>query len=106
MATKMYPFSTEKHAHDIEFYSNRLYNTMVDMETGEIPYDEEQYNRIHDMYYGELRELRNCMAGMCGRPVYLTGKQIALAKKIVAWASGTRAATCIAKGRYDLVKYC
>lgn len=108
MATteKRYPFSTAKHAHDIEFYANRLFNTMCDMESGEIPSDIARYNRIHDMYYGELMELRNTMCGACGRVIYLTGKQIALAKKIVAWASNERVATCIANGREDLIQYC
>lgn len=36
----------------------------------------------------------------------LTGKQIALAKQIVMWASETRASTCIEAGRYDLLQYC
>lgn len=104
--TKTYPFSTAKHAHDIEFYACRLQNTMFDMESGEIPMDVNRYNRISDMYYGELNELRQAMCGACGRVVYLTGKQLALAKKIVAWASNTRAETCIANGRPDLVQYC
>ena len=104
---KRYPFSAEKHAHDIEFYYNRISNTMADMETGEIPMDSERYDKLYDMKYGPLMDLMNTLAGACCCPVvYLTGKQIGLAKKIVAWASETRAATCISKGRYDLVKYC
>ena len=109
MATteKRYPFSAAKHAHDIEFYANKIWLTMREMEDGEIPMDVERYNRLNDMYYGPLNELRQAFAGACVRPViYLTGKQIGLAKKIVVWASETRAATCIKNGRYDLIKYC
>ena len=36
----------------------------------------------------------------------VAGKQIALAKRIVMWASETRASTCIKAGRLDLLQYC
>ena len=105
---KLYPFSTQKHAHDIELYRNRLYNTMAAMESGEIPMDEKRYDRIEAMYYGELEDLYNavCFSSRDGRISYLTGPQIALAKKIVLWASETRAHSCIERGRLDLLKYC
>ena len=104
---KTYPFSVAKHAHDIEFYRNRLYNTMCDMESGEIPMDAKRYDRIWDFYHGELEELYDMMfQSRDGRLVYLTGKQIGLAKKIVFWASEQRAASCIANGRLDLLQYC
>ena len=103
---KRYPFSTAKHAHDIEFYHNRIWNTARKMETGEIPMDKARYERITAMLDGDLRDLMNAMCGACGRPVFLTGKQIALAKNIVIWASETRVNTCIKQGRYDLIRYC
>ena len=105
---KTYPFSTQKHAHDIEFYRNRLFNTMHDMESGEIPMDAKRYDRIYEMYNGELEELYNavCYNTRDGRISYLTGPQIALAKKIVTWASETRANSCIERGRLDLLQYC
>ena len=108
MKEKMYPFSCKKHAHDIEFYANRLYNTMCDMESGEIPMDKERYDWMYDLYYGELMELRDavCYNTRDGVVSYLTGNQIALAKKIVFWASEERANTCIKNGRYDLLQYC
>ena len=105
---KTYPFSTQKHAHDIEFYRNRLFNTMADMESGEIPMDTKRYDRIYEMYYGELEELYDavCYNTRDGRISYLTGPQIALANKIVAWDHETRANSCIERGRLDLLKYC
>lgn len=107
MKEKMYPFSVAKHAHDIEFYYNRLYNTMRDMESGEIPWDAKRYDSICDMYYGELKELYEMMFNSRdGRIVYLTGKQIGLAKKIVEWASNTRYETQIANGKYRNLQYC
>lgn len=105
---KMYPFSTAKHAHDIEFYRNRIKNIMYDMESGEIPMDKARYDKLYDMYYGPLEELYDavCYNTRDGRISYLTGPQIGLAKRIVLWASETRAQTCIENGRYDLLQYC
>lgn len=105
MAEKRYPFSASKHAHSIEYYKNHLFCVMCDMESGEIPMDKKRYDRMHDMYYGELRELLNEMVG--GAPmVYLNGKQIALAKKIVVWASESRANKLIEAGKYEYLQYC
>ena len=104
---KLYYFSKTKHAHDIEFYHNRLWLTARAMEDGEIPMDKDRYNRINDMLYGELNELRQAVSYTGDAYVaLLTGKQIALAKKLVVWASETRANTCIEHGRPDLVQYC
>ena len=104
---KTYYFSVRKHAHDIEFYRNRLWNTMHDMESGEIPMDAKRYDRIYNMYYGPLMELSDMMLSTRdGITVQLTGPQIALAKKIVLWSSEERANACIRAGRYDLIQYC
>lgn len=103
---KTYPFSITKHGHDIELYHNRLFNTMCDMESGEIPYDAKRYEAIHDMYYGPLMELMEAVHGSYTPIAQLTGEQIGLAKRIVTWASETRAASCIQRGRMDLLQYC
>lgn len=104
---KTYPFSVAKHAHDIEFYRNRLYNTMCDMESGEIPMDGKRYDRIYDFYHGELEELYEMMFNSRdGRVAYLTGKQIGLAKKIVHWASESRANSLIKTGKTRYLQYC
>lgn len=104
---KTYPFSTEKHAHDIEFYVNRLRNTMSDMDCGEIPYDKAAYEAMDRAVESPiLASIRNKMCGACGRTIWLTGPEIGLAKEIVVWARETRAATCLKNGRYDLLKYC
>ena len=104
---KLYPFSVQKHAHDIELYRNRLFNTMHDMESGEIPMDAARYDRIYDFYYGQLEELYNMMwATRDGRIVYLTGEQISLAKRIVFWASEQRASSLVRAGKLDYIKYC
>lgn len=104
---KTYPFSVAKHAHDIEYYHNHLYNVMCAMESGEIPMDASRYDRIHDLYYGELMELYEMMFNSRdGRIVYLTGKQIGLAKKITHWASERRANSLIKAGKHQYLQYC
>lgn len=104
---KLYPFSVAKHAHDIEYYHNHLYITMRDMEDGDTPMDVDRYDRIYDLYYGELQELYEKMFDSPdGRIVYLTGKQISLAKKIVFWASERRTGHLIENGKTEYLQYC
>lgn len=108
MKAKMYPFSTIKHAHDIEFYRNRLFNTMRDMESGEIPMDSDRYDKIYDMYYGKLEKLYDAVLYNTkdGRISWLTGEQISLAKKIIFWAHEQRAESLIKAGKTEYLKYC
>ena len=108
MTTKMYPFSVQKHAHDIELYRNHLFLTIHDMESGEIPMDTKRYERCVAMYDGKLNELHDAMrfSTRDGRIAWLTGEQIELAKRIVFWASNYRATSCEAAGRTDLIQYC
>ena len=104
---KLYPFSVSKHAHDIEYYHNHLYCAMRDMEDGYEPMDVDRYDRIFDLYYGELQELYEKMFdSQDGRIVYLTGKQIALAKKIVFWASDRRASHLADAEKTEYLQYC
>lgn len=104
---KTYPFSMSKHAHDIEYYHNHLYNTMRDMENGEIPWDEARYDAMREMYDGKLADLMDAIYA-CRNPyvVQLTGEQIGLAKKIVFWASESRANHLIKAGKRQYLKYC
>lgn len=100
---KTYYFSVAKHAHDIEYYHNHLYNVMHDMEVGTIPMDAKLYDRMYDMFYGPLMDLYEAILNSNnGYTVQLTGPQIALAKRIVFWASERRANHC--KPEYR--KYC
>ena len=104
---KTYPFSLQKHAHSIEFYYNHVKNTLADMESGEIPMDAARYNRLVGFLDSELRPLYTAMFdSRDGRVVYLTGAQIGLAKKIVAWASERRAASLISAGKIEYLEYC
>lgn len=106
MADKKYPFSVQKHAHDIEYRKNKVWNTLRDMESGEIPWDDKEYDRLQDLL-DQLRGLLDVVQfGGNGYVVYLTGKQIGLAKECVAWASESRANSLIAAGKAQYLKYC
>lgn len=83
---KLYPFSTAKHAHSIEYYAYSLQNRLYDLDS-----ESEEYWKLMDKIV-EVNELRKAMGGACGRPVWFTGKQIALAKKCIALASEARSA--------------
>lgn len=99
---KTYPFSVQKNANSIELYYNHVKNTMSDMESGEIPMDSARYDRLADFLDRELLPLYTAMFdSRDGRLVYLTGQQIGLAKKIVAWASERRAGSMIAAGKTE-----
>lgn len=104
---KLYPFSVQKHAHSIELCYNHVKNTMADMEAGEIPMDAARYDRLADFLDEQLLPLyMEMFDSRDGRLVYLTGPQIALAKKIVAWASERRAASLIRAGKDEYLQYC
>lgn len=104
---KLYPFSIQKHAHSIEFYYNRVKNTMYDMESGEIPMDASRYDRLASFLESKLLPLYTAMFdSRDGRVTYLTGEQIALAKKIVAWASERRAAHLVENEKREFLRYC
>ena len=68
--------------------------------------DKARYDKIYDMYYGPLSDLMDAIYGSYTPVAQLTGAQIGLAKRIVMWASETRAKSCIERGRYDLLQYC
>ena len=104
---KTYPFSIQKNAHSIELYYNHIKNTLSDMESGEVPMDRARYDFLADFLDRELLPLYTSMFdSRDGRLVYLTGPQIGLAKKIVAWASERRAVSLIAAGKTEYLQYC
>ena len=75
---KLYPFSTAKYAHVIANYKYTLQNRLYDLDS-----EDEAYWKLMDKIT-EINGLLNRMSGACGRPVWLTGKEIALAKKCIA----------------------
>ena len=89
---KLYPFSAEKHAHDIEFRKNRVANELHDLLNSEGTADGNQIDKMEALL-NDLRNLLSVILGTCrdGKIAYLTGPQIALAKESVAWAAEARA---------------
>ena len=76
MKAKMYPFSVQKHAHDIEFRRNFVFNRMTDSDYG-------LHQRLTEL-------LLSVMNSADGRIAWLTGAQIGLANETVAWANDHR----------------
>ncbi len=99
---KMYPFSFQKHGHDIEFRINRLYLTIRDMEDHETPWDEAAY----DQMVSEKENLEEVL-GYCDGPVsFIPGRLYGTVKDAIFWAGNTRAETAIEHGRYQDLMYC
>ena len=77
---KLYPFSAQKHAHDIEFRRARAFN-----EFAQSGYTDTKLEALIE----RLDEIRSLMVG-CPTIVWLSGKQYGLAIESVAWASAER----------------
>lgn len=88
--TKLYPFSTAKHAHDIEYRRNRVKNELCDYFEGELKLSNKEFNKLCDLAEALNDLLRAVLNSADGKVCYLTGKQIGLAKECVAWASMRR----------------
>lgn len=103
---KLYPFSVQKHAHDIEFRRNRVFCQIHDEQCGETEMSEWDYQQLINLH-DRLTDLLNAVLynSRDGKVAYLTGPQIALAKETVAWASNTRANSLIKAGKTQYLKY-
>ena len=98
---KLYPFSTMKNQHNFELIRNICYNTMYDMNTGEIEMNEAEYDRLEAMM--QQAEKFFCLE----LPVaWLPYEELRLAKELANLAIMHRQDACIANGRPDLVTYC
>lgn len=103
---KLYPFSVQKHAHDIEFRINRVFCQIHDECCGETSMSEQEYQQLINLY-DRLTDLLDAVLynSRDGKVVYLTGPQIGLAKETVIWASNTRANSLIEAGKTQYLKY-
>lgn len=98
---KLYPFSTEKNQHNFEPINNICFNRMHDMESGEIEWDEAEYDRL-----SEMREKAERFFGLTLPVAWLTWEDWKEAKELASMAVLHRQEACIANGRPDLVTYC
>lgn len=88
--TKLYPFSTAKHAHDIEYRMNRVKNELCDYFEGTIELSDAEFEKLCELEEALTDLLLSVMNSADGRVSYLTGKQIGLAKECVLWAESRR----------------
>lgn len=99
--TKLYPFSTYKNQHNFMLVKNRCSNKMDDMNTGVIPYNKKEYNRLYKL--ASKAEELYCLE----LPVaWLDWETMREAKTIAEMAINWRAESCIRNGRFDLLQYC
>ena len=98
---KLYPFNTYKNQHNFELIYNICRNRMCDMEYGEIPYDNDEYNRLE-----ELRQKAEHLFLAPLPTAWLTWDDWKDAKELSEMAILHRQNACIEAGRYDLVAYC
>lgn len=101
---KRYPFSVQKHAHDIEFRRNRVANSIDDMCYGEIEWDEDEFDRLEKLR-DALDDLMLAVMNGDGRVAWLTGSLFGLAKETVEWARMTRAGSMIRNGKTEYLQY-
>lgn len=98
---KVYPFSTERNQHNFELIRNVCFNRMHDMDMGDIPYDEQAYDRMAD-----LRERAEQYMGLPLPVAWLPYEQLKEAKEIVAMAHEHRYAANLAAGNYRWLHLC
>lgn len=94
MAEKLYPFSVQKHAHDIEYLRNYTKNRIGEIESGEVEYDGKRLEWLESRLE-KLDSLLDAILGTRdGRVAWLTGKQYGMAREAMLWASEMRASHC------------
>lgn len=85
---KKYPFNMERHAHDIVFLRNRLYNTAMDLI---FKYGEKAVADKVDKLMAQRDELGGLLdIYRNGNIAWLTGKELNLARNAVGWAASQR----------------
>ena len=98
---KLYPINTYANQHNFELIHNICRNRMADMESGEIPYDKAEYNRLD-----ALREKAERFFCLPLPTAWLPWEEWKEAKEMYENAILHRQNACIEAGRYDLVQYC
>ena len=84
MATKLYPFSMRKHAHDLELVRNVLFNHYI---------CNEEVSELMRHWAEDRREkLGNILLKSNGIVAWLTGEEYGLANKAISWATNFRVA--------------
>ena len=98
---KQYPFSMEKNAHNFFLVSNVCANRMYDMQSGDIPFDRAEYERLD-----ALKRKADRFMSLGRGVVWVDGRTLGEMREVSALAVEHRVNACIEAGREDLVKYC
>lgn len=98
---KLYPFNTYKNQHNFELIRNICFNTRYDMDSGEIPMDKAEYERL-----GKLEEKADRFFCLELPLAWLPWEDWKEANELAQMAIMHRQNACIANGRPDLVTYC
>lgn len=98
---KLYPFSTMKNQHNFDLIHNIAMNEMYDMESGEKPWDDAEYERLE-----KLRDKSGEFFCLPLPVAWLPWEEWKAAKEMAENAIFHRQEACIAAGRPDLVTYC
>jgi hypothetical protein len=98
---KLYPFSTEKNQHNFDLIHNICMNRMDDMRTGEVAWNESEYDRLD-----ALREKAEKYFLLPAPIAWLPYEELVEARELAAMAVLHRQEACIANGRPDLVAGC
>ena len=98
---KLYPFSTEKNQHNFMLIKNICFNRTHEMLSGEIPYNEAEYDRL-----SALEEKANEYFDLPLPVAWLTWDRWQEARELASMAIEHRMNVCVENGRADLVQYC
>ena len=98
---KLYPFSTNRNQHNFELIKNRTFNLMYEMESGDAPWDDKEYDRLYEL---NQKAQQYCCYEL---PVaWVPWDEHQEMKELSMMAVNWRVDTCIKKGRPDLIQYC
>jgi len=99
--SKLYPFSVEKNGHNFFLIHNVCLNRMYAMESGELPMNEAEYERLSE----RLEQMNELLA--LPRPIaWLSFSELEVAREIATEAILFRQERCVEAGRPELVPYC
>ena len=98
---KLYPFNMATTQHNFSLISDICHNRMRDMEMGEIPWDDEEYDRLQSTR--DKADRFFCWMTPIG---WLTWDDWKDAKEMSEAAKLHRQEKCIEAGRFDLLQYC
>lgn len=100
-ASKLYPFNTWKNQHNFGLIRNICFNTIHDMYSGEIKYDDAEIERLE-----AIEEKASRFFGLELPMAWLPWDEWKDAKELSEMATLHRQDRCIENGRPDLVTYC